>query len=923
MKPIGAAITARLAGRGYSRMARLLVRVGVAGGLVFGAVVVAGNPGGAAVSAACYYSYGCGGGGSLTYFGLGDSYSSGESNAHYIAGSVLDRNSAADHCDRSSVSYPEILAGGQLAAITGASTNVQFIACSGATTTQMTTSGSNNEGSQVAQIVQIEKILGLPPDLMTLTGGGDDAGFSKVIDHCIVDELKFDYAYTFHLPRPNDCANDVKFTTETTNAIAALEPVLQQNYAALAEAGGPQTSVLVADYPQIFASSVAAQTCSELAYLLSPDDQSQMNLWGAILNREVAQAARADGLNFVDVAPTFKGHAVCDSKGAWIRTFSQKNGVRLPFTKGFGSASFHPNPAGQQGYATAFESYLRNYKAHRLPLTPAGLPADTGSFGSFSSNSIELNSFDTPLSPTLLTSSPDTATLTSDLLTVTPSDPTICAEQFNGGESVNVTGGGYAPEATVTLTIMDGTPWAVTDTVVADDSGQINTTLQLPAGLAGVSPPGVAPTGYMEADGAGASSTTESNVALFQVGDPASGCTETPLTPATATVLLSGSDGGFLPTAGAAFAISGPGLPTVGSGTPAPGTYAELDVAADESTVCPASEPAGVICSDGTLEGLTTGATYTASEVVTPAGYQSAPAQDFTAPTDGSTATVEFTNAVLIDNYSTGSGGQDCVLCVLAPSGAGAVSVSGTAKIVWSGPATVDSTSSAATTASGSATLSGDSFYAAGQVKLSGTATLTAPGGQLTGTAVDPFSWFTLPTVAGPATNLSVSGSTTATASPGVYSHISLSGSASLSLAPGTYVVTQGVTLSGSAKLTGSGVTIYLACTAYPTPCANQAGAGLSVSQTASVNISYGAVGPSSGFAILADPTNRATISTTGSGSVNLSGTLEAPNATLALSGSSLIVDGNGEVVIGKLSASGTGVTITAEGDQVPNPDLN
>jgi hypothetical protein len=819
------------------------------------------------------------------------------------------------------VSYPEILAGGQLAAITGASTNLQFIACSGAKTTQMVDPDAlhtfHNEESQLLEEGQLQSALGRAPDLMTLTGGGDDARFTPVVLHCITARLKNEALGT------PTCANDVKYTTETTNAIDALEPVFQQNYATLAEAAGPQTSVLVGDYPQIFPSSAAAQNCSELSPVLGRDDQSQLNLWGAILNREVAQAARADGLNFVDVVPTFKGHAVCDSKGAWIRTVSQKNGFKIPFTKGFASASFHPNPAGQQGYATAFESYIRNYRAKGLPRTAAGLPADTGSFGSFNSGGIALNSFESPLSATPLSSSPDTATLTSDLLTLTPSDPAVCSEQFNGGESVTVTGGGYAPGATVTLTIMGDTSSAVTDSLVADDLGQINTTLQLPAGLAGLTVPGVAPAGYMEADGAGASSTTESDAALFQVGDPATGCTETPLTPATATVLLSGSDGGFLSTAGAAFAISGPGLPTVGSGTPAPGTYAELDVAADESTVCPATEPSGVTCSDGTLEGLTPGATYAASEVVTPAGYQSAPAQDFTAPTDGSTATVEFTNAVLIDNYSTGSGAQNCVLCVLAPTGAGVVSASGAAKIVWSGPATVDSNSSSATTASGSAALSGDSFYAAGQVKLSGTATLTAPGGQLTGSTVDPFSWFTLPTVAGPATNLSVSGSTAATASPGVYSHISLSGSSSLSLAPGTYVVTQGVTLSGSAKLTGSGVTIYLACSAYPTPCANQAGAGLSVSQTASVDISYGAVGPSSGFALLADPTNRAAISTTGSGALNLSGTLEAPSATLALSGSSSIVAGNGEVVIGKLSASGTGATITVEGDQVPNPDLN
>src|SRR5450631_974556 len=736
MTPIRAAIAARITGRGYrgmARVSRLLLRVGVAGGLVCGVVVVAGNPGGAAVSAACYYSYGCGGGSSLTYFGLGDSYSSGESNAHYITGSELNIPST-DGCDRSKVSYPRILAAGPLAAITGASsTNLQFIACSGATTAEMTGSGRDGELAQSVEEGKIESDLGLPPDLVTLTGGGDDAGFTYVLEHCIGVQLEFDYYHSLHLPAPTDCGNDVKFTTETTNAIDALEPVFQQNYTTLAKAAGPHTSVLVGDYPQLFPSSVAAQTCSELAYILSPDDQSQMNLWGAILNREVAQATRSDGLNFVDVVPTFKGHAICDSKGAWIRTVSFKNGLLHPSANGLASASFHPNPAGQQGYATAFASFIRNYRAKGLPRTAAGLPADTGSFGSFTSNAIGLSGFDTPL--TSLPLSTDTATLTSGPLTVAPSDPTTCAEQFNGGESVNVTGGGYAPDSTVSLTIMPGTPDAVSYSVVADGSGRISATLQLPAGLVGASAPGVAPTGYLQADGAGAASTTQSDVSLVQVGDPATGCTQTPPTPATATVLLSGSDGGFLSTAGAAFAISGPGLPTVGSGTPAAGTYAELDVAADESTVCPASEPAGVTCSDGTLEGLTPGATYTASEVVTPAGYQSAPPQTFTAPTDGSTATVEFTNAALIDNYSTGSGAQNCVLCVLAPTGAGTVAASGTAKIVWSGPATVDSNSSTATTASGSAALSGDSFYGAGQVKLTGTATLTAPGGRLTGSA--------------------------------------------------------------------------------------------------------------------------------------------------------------------------------------------
>jgi hypothetical protein len=50
--------------------------------------------------------------------------------------------------------------------------------------------------------------------------------------------------------------------------------------------------------------------------------------------------------------------------------------------------------------------------------------------------------------------------------------------------------------------------------------------LQLPAVLTGTSATGVAPTGYPEADGAGASSTTQSDVSLPQVGDLVRGCTE-------------------------------------------------------------------------------------------------------------------------------------------------------------------------------------------------------------------------------------------------------------------------------------------------------------------------------------------------------------------------------------------------------------
>jgi len=85
------------------------------------------------------------------------------------------------------------------------------------------------------------------------------------------------------------------------------------------------------------------------------------------------------------------------------------------------------------------------------------------------------------------------------------------------------------------------------------------------------------------------------------------------------------------------------------------------------------------------------------------------------------------------------------------------------------------------------------------------------------------------PSTTGAPQNLSVTGSSTATGNPGLYSSISVTGKASLNLSPGAYVVTGSITLSGSSSLYGSGVTIYLACSTYPNPCV-QASPGARIS---------------------------------------------------------------------------------------------
>ena len=237
----------------------------------------------------------------------------------------------------------------------------------------------------------------------------------------------------------------------------------------------------------------------------------------------------------------------------------------------------------------------------------------------------------------------DDATLDSGDLIVTPhvADPASCALLFRGGEVVDVTGDGFAPSASVTLTVMAQTPEAITQILSADSSGDIAVTLTLPKKLKGLKVGG-GQLGYVEADGPGGTSTNQSDNAIFNVGSGDANCGATPTSGGVVTLLLDGSDGPDVPAAGAVFAIIGPGLPPIVDATGGSGEFAELDTSADGTTVCPAKEPPGIHCTDGSLDGLRVGQTYTATEVKPPVHFAGAPPQTFTAVADDGSDLIFF-----------------------------------------------------------------------------------------------------------------------------------------------------------------------------------------------------------------------------------------------------------------------------------------
>jgi hypothetical protein len=477
----------------------------------------------------------------IHYVAMGDSFSSGESNPPYQTVSSIEPvpsspyNSKADGCHRSDAAYPELLASDLPFDVGAASVNLQFIACSGATTDQMlgqtkADKGSHNELPQVDQLQDIEASWAQSPDLVTWTGAGDDVGFANIVKRCVYESLGMaGPPFKNDIPIWNDgqCAHDKSFVNGITNTINGIEGGLQQNYARLASYVGTDTSVMVADYPQIFPANKAAQDCIQLSPYLSEDDQNLFRQWTVALDLNISKAVRADGLNFVNVLSQFNTHAICDNGGADFNALTNVNGWNNV------TGSFHPNVSGQADYAQAFEDYITNAIANGSPRTSAGLPSDpgppatNGGGGGVVANAAALTV--TPAAVGDQSTAPDTSgdTLTAADLAIATAAPQTdsCPDVYQPGQVLTFTGDGYAPGATVTVTLMPHSPEALTDTVVADQDGQITDTMRLPLGLVGARAQGTnGIMAYIEADGTGATSTVHLDNALVNLAPHGSTC---------------------------------------------------------------------------------------------------------------------------------------------------------------------------------------------------------------------------------------------------------------------------------------------------------------------------------------------------------------------------------------------------------------
>jgi lysophospholipase L1-like esterase len=229
------------------------------------------------------------------YVALGDSYSSGTGTGSY----TLDSG-----CQRGTSAYP------YLASRQRANTDLVFVACSGATTDDVM-------ANQIASVTAATR-------LVSITIGGNDAGFSSVVSSCVTI----------------GCSSSI--ATATNYIRTTLPGKLDTVYSAI-QRQAPGATVAVLGYPRLFSSSSCAGTTG-----IDASERTQLNAVADLLDSTIAARAAAYGFSYVSAISSFTGHAIC-SGSAWL------NGLNI-FSIG---ESFHPNATGHSsGYTPLVRSVI-------------------------------------------------------------------------------------------------------------------------------------------------------------------------------------------------------------------------------------------------------------------------------------------------------------------------------------------------------------------------------------------------------------------------------------------------------------------------------------------------------------------------------------------------------------------------------------
>jgi hypothetical protein len=297
------------------------------------------------------------------YVALGDSYSAGEGLEPFVPGTAVTA------CDRSmQYAYPDLL--DKLLLAQDRQATFSFNACSGAVISGI--------------LKPTHRALLVPPQvggtvqpsvgLVTLTVGGNNAIFSKVVMTCVTSgdclEKTFpppgvNEATAVHIPPGALLTQWGPATIEQIGKQdAALFGTLRRDF--------PNARIVVIGYPYLFPSLPAPgfpffpPECASILNRLSAHERAGIRTLQDDFNYRTYEAAAVSGVEFVSPVAIWDGHEPCGPRGQYTNSVKPY----LNFPNPVNGGSFHPNAAGQQTLAALLGCYLDAYPQPPDPFAP-------------------------------------------------------------------------------------------------------------------------------------------------------------------------------------------------------------------------------------------------------------------------------------------------------------------------------------------------------------------------------------------------------------------------------------------------------------------------------------------------------------------------------------------------------------------------
>jgi lysophospholipase L1-like esterase len=303
------------------------------------------------------------------YVALGDSYSAGEGLRPFIFNTrgIATDGPESNRCHRSSQAYSMVLD------FHNQDPPRRFAACSGAvindvyhnlvhdadTDNDVSEDVVDVEGEDVSNVkvaAQVNPNATFPEvGLVTITIGGNDMLFSKIVRFCLEEPGCMGAAFSTDATgsRYVDYPDEEPLRRWLADTQDAVQTSVTTTFGKL-RTSFPNARILVVGYPYLFPARTPTLVPTECTAVLRRVDhgerkgiRARTDSFNAMLRKE---ATKAD-LEYVSVDAVWSGHEPCGELGQYTNSLK-------PFES---EGSFHPSREGQEAIAFAVASYLRDH----------------------------------------------------------------------------------------------------------------------------------------------------------------------------------------------------------------------------------------------------------------------------------------------------------------------------------------------------------------------------------------------------------------------------------------------------------------------------------------------------------------------------------------------------------------------------------